>query len=381
MKNVYINDIASYLPNEPVPNEDMENVLGKIGNLSSRTKNIILKNNGIKRRHYAIDPENGNLTDTNATLTACAIKNLAPYTNFTLSDIELLSCGTSSPDLILPGHALMVLGELALSPIEAVTTTGICIAGMTALKYAFMNIKSGLNENAIATGSELSSSYMKSTFFRYEKNVDADLEKNFRLAFEADFLRWMLSDGAGAIFLSNKPSDNKPSLKIDWIEIRSFAGSLSTCMYAGGKKEVSGAVKGWRELDSKNITELKYSLAVKQDTKLLEEHIVSTMTETLQAVIKQYNLSTEDITWFLPHYSSDFFKGRFYEGMKEINFEIPYTKWFSNLETKGNTGSASIYIILEELLKSTRLKKGEKLLCFIPESGRFSHCFMLLTVE
>jgi 3-oxoacyl-[acyl-carrier-protein] synthase-3 len=66
--------------------------------------------------------------------------------------------------------------------------------------------------------------------------------------------------------------------------------------------------------------------------------------------------------------------------MKETGFEVPYDKWFTNLPYTGNVGSASIYIIMEELFKSGKLKKGEKLLCFIPESGRFSHCFMLLTV-
>jgi 3-oxoacyl-[acyl-carrier-protein] synthase-3 len=66
--------------------------------------------------------------------------------------------------------------------------------------------------------------------------------------------------------------------------------------------------------------------------------------------------------------------------MKEIGFEIPYEKWFTNLYTKGNTGSAAIYIIIEDIFKSGRLKKGQQLLCFIPESGRFSHCFMMLSV-
>jgi 3-oxoacyl-[acyl-carrier-protein] synthase-3 len=66
--------------------------------------------------------------------------------------------------------------------------------------------------------------------------------------------------------------------------------------------------------------------------------------------------------------------------MKEIGFEIPYEKWFTNLYTKGNTGSAAIYIIIEEIFKSDRLQKGQKLLCFIPESGRFSHCYMMLSV-
>ena len=56
------------------------------------------------------------------------------------------------------------------------------------------------------------------------------------------------------------------------------------------------------------------------------------------------------------------------------------TRWFTNLASKGNTGSASIYIMLDELFRSGVLQPGETLLCYIPESGRFSTAFMHLTV-
>jgi 3-oxoacyl-[acyl-carrier-protein] synthase-3 len=65
--------------------------------------------------------------------------------------------------------------------------------------------------------------------------------------------------------------------------------------------------------------------------------------------------------------------------MEKIGLALSYDRWFTNLADKGNTGSASIYIILEELFHSGRIQKGQKLLCFIPESGRFSMCYMLLT--
>jgi 3-oxoacyl-[acyl-carrier-protein] synthase-3 len=65
--------------------------------------------------------------------------------------------------------------------------------------------------------------------------------------------------------------------------------------------------------------------------------------------------------------------------MKSIDFEIPPERWFTNLAYKGNTGAASIYIILEEFFKSDRIKRGDRILCFIPESGRFSMCYMMLT--
>jgi len=380
--NVYINDIAVFLPNSPVDNEGIEKVLGEINNIPSRTKKIILRNNKIRYRYYAIDPETGNLNYNNAQLTAEAIKRLKPYHQFRLEDIESLCCGTTSPDLLMPGHALMVLGELGLPPCEAVTTSGICISGMTALKYAYMNVAAGLTHNAVASGSELSSSYMKASFFSSQTPIsNEDVEKNPVNAFNAEFLRWMLSDGAGAVFLSDQKNTDQLSLKIEWIENISFAGSLETCMYAGGIKADDGRLTGWRETDLFHPLADPFIFSVKQDIKILEKEIVRTaINQALVRVINKYHLSPEDIDWYLPHYSSHYFRDKFYNAMKDIAFEIPYEKWFTNLGEKGNTGSAAIYIIMEELFHSGKLRKGEKLLCFIPESGRFSHCFMMLTV-
>ncbi|VTP93530.1 3-oxoacyl-[acyl-carrier-protein] synthase III C-terminal domain-containing protein [Sphingobacterium daejeonense] len=60
--------------------------------------------------------------------------------------------------------------------------------------------------------------------------------------------------------------------------------------------------------------------------------------------------------------------------------EIAEEKWFTNLHEKGNTGSASIYIMLEELLYSGRLKPNQEIICMVPESGRFITTFMKLKI-
>jgi 3-oxoacyl-[acyl-carrier-protein] synthase-3 len=379
--DVFVNDIAAFLPNEAVTNDEIENVLGKISNSSSKIRRIVLTNNKIKTRYYATDPVTGRLTHNNAQLTAEAIRKLRPYRGFDISSIQCLCCGTTSPDLLLPGHALMVLGELIGPACEAVTTAGICISGMTAFKYAYMNVAAGMSDNAVATGSELSSSFMRERFFTPFPKSDADLKKSPIHAFDADFLRWMLSDGAGAAFLSKKRNQERISLKVEWIENISFAGTLQTCMYAGGTKKDDGTVAGWRETECIDPESKPHLMSVRQDIKLLDREIIGTMGRALSAVIDKRRLKVEEIDWYLPHYSSAYFRQRFYDEMKRIGFEIPYEKWFTNLSTKGNTGSAAIYIILEEVFHSGRLKKGEALLCFIPESGRFSHCFMLLRVE
>jgi 3-oxoacyl-[acyl-carrier-protein] synthase-3 len=59
---------------------------------------------------------------------------------------------------------------------------------------------------------------------------------------------------------------------------------------------------------------------------------------------------------------------------------IPEERWFTNLYTKGNTGAASVFIMLEELFHSGNLQPGQKILCMVPESGRFIVSFMMLTV-
>ena len=340
----------------------------------------MLKNNGIEERYYAIDRETGELTHSNAQLSAEAVKRLRPYEGFEPEQIECLCCGTTSPDLLFPGHALMVQGELGLPPLEAITTAGICASGMIAFKYAYMNVASGMSRNAVAVASELSSSYMRADFFTPPSQGEVDIEKRPMMAFDTDFLRWMLSDGAGAAFLSASPNSDRPSLRVDWIDFLCYAGELDTCMYGGGIKNEDGSVTGWRQMTRAKAAEQKHLMAVKQDIRQLDYNIVSTMTRTLAKSIEKHQLEADHIDWFLPHYSSEHFRDKFYQGMVNIGFEVVYERWFTNLKTTGNTGAAAIYIIMAELMHSGKLKKGEKLLCFIPESGRFSHCFMQLTV-
>ena len=379
---VYITDIAAFLPNAPVANEDIERVIGMVHQRPSRTRNVILRTNKIEQRYYAIDPSDGRVTHSNAELTAEAIRRLKPCEGHTTADIECLCCGTSSPDQMLPGHALMVHGELASAPCEVISTAGICLAGIASLKYAYMSVGMGLTRNAVATGSELAS-----TLVRAEMWSDVDLEKAADLAshpklnFDADFLRWMLSDGAGAAYLTAERPGNRPALQINWIDLVSFAHELEPCMYSGATKNPGGRLTGWRNHPSLHDAVRAGSFLVKQDVKLLNQEILRTAVDrTLPGVVARRGLDLSSVTWFLPHYSSDYFRQRLYDQMASVGCAIPIERWFTNLATKGNTGSASIYIILEELFHSGRLRQGDTLLCVIPESGRFSVAYMLLTV-
>lgn len=196
--NVYITSTGHYLPGEPVDNEEIEDVLGLIDGKKSRLKKKILQSNGIKTRHYAINSEH-KTEISNSEMAAQAGFSCIDNSYLASNKIQMLSCATSQGDLVLPGFGSMVQAALDLSEIELHTSHGICSSSMMALKAAFTSVKCGENENALVIASELTSRLFKNT--RYEQ-VDGN-----KVDFNAEFLRWMLSDGAGAFMLENKPRE------------------------------------------------------------------------------------------------------------------------------------------------------------------------------
>lgn len=377
MNSVYITRLSKFLPNEPVSNEEMEERLGMVNGKPSRARALVLRNNGIKTRYYAF--RNGTPTHTSAGMAATAIRSLFDD-KITLDSLELLTSGTTSPEQILPSHTSMIHGELGGRAMEIICASGACCSSIQAMKYAYLAVACGTVQTAVACGSERCSSWLQASRFQPEADVWEEMEKNPFLAFEKDFLRWMLSDGAGAALLQDKPLEDELSLKIEWIEINSFANELETCMYAGAIKNNDGSITGFNDIPMEEIIG-KSVISFKQDTRLLGENIVPKGGEFLMRLMKKYSLTADDVDYFLPHLSSMFFKNQVSQYQKKIGIDIPEERWFYNLPDVGNVGAASPYLMLEELMYSGRLKKGDKILVMVPESARFTYAYLYLTVD
>ncbi|WP_456313779.1 beta-ketoacyl-ACP synthase III [Pseudomonas shirazensis] len=376
MFEVYITRAAKFLPNEAVSNDEMESYLGLINDTASKARRIILRNNKILSRHYAVD-KTGKSTHSNAELTRNAIEQLFDE-KFTSQELEVLSCGTSTPDVFLPSHAAMVHGLLKNKSVELNSSTGVCCAGMNSLKFGFLSVRSGNSKNAICTGSEKVSTWLIAKKYSQEVSNLKTLEEQPIIAFKKDFLRWMLSDGAGALLLQNEPGEGI-SLKIEWMEAFSYAFELETCMYAGGDKLDNGEIKSWSDYEPEEL--LNQSVfSIKQDVKLLDEFILSKGAESMKDAMDKNNISSEQVDYFIPHVSSNFFVEGLKKGLSEKGVGMADEKWFMNLSRVGNVGSASIYLALEELMNSGNLKKGDRILLSVPESGRFSFAYAYLTV-
>lgn len=371
--DVFLTKSASFLPLEPIDNEEIEQVLGMIGGRPSKARRIVLRNNGIRHRHYALDRSTGYPVMTNAQMAARAIERLGD-----IGKVDSLAAATSRPDQLMPGHGVMVHGELGWPRLEVLSMAGICVAGVAAFKHAWLAVKAGDAQRAVAVASELASVGLHARNFEaeFEHNI-SELEARPEIQFDKDFLRWMLSDGAGAVLLESKPR-SPLSLRVDWIELSSAAHEFPTCMYSGAEKNIDNTLTGWQNFPTQEWA-TRSIFTVKQDVRLLNEHVVrATLTEPLRAVIEKRNLQGRRIDWFLPHMSSNYFAQPIAASLAEVGLDIPRERWFTNLTEKGNTGSASPFIMLDELFNSGRIKAGQTLLVFVPESGRFSSGFIFM---
>ncbi|WP_235550508.1 3-oxoacyl-[acyl-carrier-protein] synthase III C-terminal domain-containing protein [Paenibacillus sp. Soil750] len=136
---------------------------------------------------------------------------------------------------------------------------------------------------------------------------------------------------------------------------------------------------GWLDYASIHEAANDGAINLKQDIRLVGE-MPKVGVKRFFELVDEGKVDPTSIDWMVCHYSSHYFRDEIFRLMQLGGMTIPADKWFTNLYTKGNTGAASIYIMLEELLNEGHLKPGEKVLCMVPESGRFQTSYMLLTV-
>ncbi len=374
MNSAYINSIGKFLPGKPISNDQIEDYLGKIGGQASKARHRILQSNGIQQRYYALDRQQ-NTTYLNSQMAATAVRDALLKMNLESTAVDLLACATSWSDLLIPGFGSMVHGELPeFSSLEVTSNQGVCCAGIAALKYAASQVELGKKQVAVAVASELASRLFKHTHFEAQSRFQDGGEK---LPFDTEFLRWMLSDGAGSFLIQNQPRANNISLKIEWIELVSHANAYPLCMYAGTEDETGQ--KSWMDYPSYADAAANGAINLRQNIRRLDD-VIKLGVEGWLKLIESRRVEPKEIDWLLCHYSSHFFRGKIVELLQKADCMIPQEKWFTNLYTRGNTGCASIYLMLEELFYSGKLRSGQKIFCFVPESGRYTTAYMMLSV-
>ncbi|MFC7421304.1 iron-containing redox enzyme family protein [Iodobacter arcticus] len=364
-EHVYLAAAGLHLPGPAINNEEMDAFIAPINRISMRIKSRILAENGIQTRHYGIDAQ-GQTVENHAQMSAAAVHQCLDRAQTSLSDVTLLAVGSSGGDALMPGFANMIQGELAAPPMQTISCQGVCAAGVSAIEFAAQAIELGSHQQALAVAAEMPSRMFKKSRFA---------PRGYQSDFDAHFLRWMLSDGAGALLLSRQPKAGL-NIKLKWIHQKSFSGDYPVCMQLGLTEDRS---QSFLDFASSSEAEAAGAMSLRQDIRMLPQLFDVCIHEYVKLVDEGWIKST-DIDHFLCHYSSAKFMPVVEDLLAKAGLSIPPERWYSNLATRGNTGAASIFIMLADFLQTKPLKAGEKIFCFIPESGRISAAYMLFEV-
>ncbi|WDQ15134.1 3-oxoacyl-[acyl-carrier-protein] synthase III C-terminal domain-containing protein [Rhodopirellula sp. P2] len=321
----------------------------------------VLRMNGIVGRHYAQD------THQTPTHDVYELGTLAAMHCLDSSPLQVspsyLAAGTTHCPLSGPGLSSIIHRRLAdrdylNRPAEISSHSGICTSSSAAFVGAVRAVKSGDHDAALCLGTEHASEILKSTRIRPTDDRDDHVDLRTSQWFMSVFLRFMLSDGAGAFLLQNQPSATAASLQVNWTHSVSFAHAAPLCM----KLE--------------NETGL-----LTQDVKILSRYMFELGGRAFSQSLQQHGESLDEYAMILPHMSSFFFRRKMERVIAShcANTSAPVPYW-TNLADVGNTGAASIYVMLDHYLRSKTLRAGERLLLFIPESGQFNFVLVSLTV-
>lgn len=363
----YITGIGRYLPGAPVGNDEVASRLGGVDKRTERIRRRIQNANGIQQRYYAMDTE-GRTTELNEELAAKAVTAALSDRGLTANDLGMLACATTQGDLLVPGFASMVHGRLGGGPMQTLTATGVCASSIAALDAVVSKVRLGEHPRAAVVGSELSSRWLHQRRF---EGVEDHLD--------AHFLRWMLSDGAGAAVVEFQPRPDKPSLRVDWVRQVSLAHEHEVCMRAGLDGDALEPGKTWQDFDDVASAERAGLFQIRQDTSVLGD-LAKVGLAQFEELVDLGLVDLKKLDHVICHYSTNAFRDVVFDALAARVPGFDSRRWFSNLETCGNTGSASIYIALEEAWRTGRLQPGQTVLLAVPESGRFSFGFAHLTV-
>jgi 3-oxoacyl-[acyl-carrier-protein] synthase III len=360
MTQAFITGVGAYLPGDPVDNEQLEARAVDTTRREAALRRRALAANGIRTRHYAVD-EKGMTLMLNEELAERAVRRALDDRGLPVSAVRMLTTGTTQGDVLVPGFASMVHGRLGGGPMEVLSASGVCASGMAALKAAVSAVRLGEHPVAVAVGSELASRSLNGGSAQHA---------------DTSFLRWTLSDGAGAVVVQPEPRPDGLSLRVDWMHLVSHAHDHPVCMGAGlGEDREPRAGRTW--LDRRDafpdsgveVPELR------QDMSALTE-LVDLGVAEFGALVKAGRIAP-DVEHVLCHYSAEHFREQLFDRLRLAGHAPDDERWFTNLHTAGNTGAASIFVMLDAV--RPRLRAGDRILLVVPESGRFTLAFAHLT--
>lgn len=294
---------ASYVPEYFYENSDLEKMV-------ETTDQWIQERTGIVRRHIVKE-------DTTVTMAMKAAQAALGNAKMCPEDVEMILVATMTPNRIIPGIACEVQGAIRAENAVCMDLNAACSGFLFAYNTAQCYISAGIYKNILLIGSESLS------------NLVDWSDRGSCILF---------GDGAGAVILKAEEGSQSPFV----MHSDGRKGNVLVCE--------SRHQKDWEKKEAGRTTYMQ------MDGQEVFRFAVKKVPEVISELLEQAECSENEIDWFLLHQANK----RIIESVAK-RMKIGIERFPMNLMEYGNTSSASIPILLDELNRSGKLKRGQKI--------------------
>ena len=311
MKNSFIKDIAFYVPEKVLTNDDLSNMM-------DTSDEWIKTRTGIQKRHTTGDSNMGP-----ADLAVLASNKLFDKLGTDKNEIDFVVFATSTPDYYVPGSGALFQEKMGLDNIGVLDIRQGCSGFTYALTVANQFIKSGTHENILVIGAEVQTTQLD---FYDEGRGTAVL----------------FGDGAAACLLSATTEER---------------GILSSHLHSDGKyiSELGTEYPSSRYKDIITVEKVKERKHhIQMNGREVFKHAVRRFPEVILEGLDYNGFTIDDVKLVIPHQANL----RITQTVQK-RLGVSDDKIFSNIHKYGNTTAASIGIALSEALEEGRIKKGD----------------------
>jgi 3-oxoacyl-[acyl-carrier-protein] synthase III len=299
------------VPDRVVTNEELSQLM-------DTTDEWIRTRTGIQERRWVSEGETGVSLGLKASERALEMAGLSP------GDVDAIVYATSSPDHFAPGNGVYLQRMMGVSTIPALDLRAQCSGFIYALSVADAWIRAGQFRHILVVGSEIQSTGLDvSTAGRH--------------------IAVIFADGAGAVVLGPAEANDGGILGFDlhsegalaeklWVDA---PGSMYHPRVSSAQIE---AGKQYLEMDGREVF----------------RHAVMRMPQSVRAVLDSTGQSLDDMSLLLAHQANL----RIAE-MLQKDLALRDDQVYNNIMWYGNTTAATIPILLDECVRSGRVKRGD----------------------
>ncbi len=345
MKQVRMVATGSYLPGEPISNEEVESFAGGL-------PEDVLEGLQVKTRHWIADPHTGEQAETNAEMAGKAAKQALELADIDPGEVELLVMSTASPDYHLPATVTFVQDALGLERCATVEIRSGCAGAVEALDLARMYLERGRYQNAVVIGSEAISPLLVPIWLGQDPN---------RVRMRDKLGIYSFGDGAGAMVLTAEEGEDGGVL-----------GSAIACV-GGGRKPGMQVVGGGTHQPIHKQLEAKRLIDMRVDVVESGRFTPYVLTEGMRETVAASGIAADAVdVCIIPEGNAEYMTDELREaGLLTEEWTALQPKIFENLSLVGATGSAAVPLAVDYGWKTGKLVPGQIVMLLAIETSKW----------